>query len=244
MVLPELKTTGQVETHIANQITNGANGIKIWAASPTGNGVDVMSDSLIRKAAEVAHLHHLPVFAHPTNIQGVEMAVNNGVDVIAHVAPDDGQTWNADLLKRMKEKKVSLILSLKLFSWELARMGVNVKDHPMYLAALKQAGDFSRAGGDILFGTDVGYVADYDPTEEFSLMAEAGMSFSQILAALTINPARKFKQEHKTGTIKVGLNADLVILKGDPATDAKRFAQVAYTIHNGKVIYASNKTSE
>lgn len=29
-------------------------------------------------------------------------------------------------------------------------------------------------GGMILFGTDVGYMNDYDPSDEYALMAEAG----------------------------------------------------------------------
>src|SRR5688572_33100720 len=46
------------------------------------------------------------------------------------------------------------------------------------------------AGGRVLFGTDVGYMDDYDPTGEYVLKRIAGMSFSQILASLTTTPAR------------------------------------------------------
>jgi hypothetical protein len=33
---------------------------------------------------------------------------------------------------------------------------------------------------------------DYDPTDEYALMAEAGMTFRQILASLTTAPAERF----------------------------------------------------
>jgi hypothetical protein len=37
----------------------------------------------------------------------------------------------------------------------------------------------------------VGYIYQYDTSEEYSLMQRAGMTFPQILASLTVNPARR-----------------------------------------------------
>ena len=68
-----------------------------------------------------------------------------------------------------------------------------------------------------LFGTDVGYMSDYDPTEEYVLMAEAGMSFRQILASLTTAPAEQFGESKQLGWVAAGFQADLVILKNDPS---------------------------
>jgi imidazolonepropionase-like amidohydrolase len=50
----------------------------------------------------------------------------------------------------------------------------------------------SRGGGEVLFGTDVGYMTAYDPTEEYALMAKAGMTLLQILASLTAGPTERF----------------------------------------------------
>jgi len=46
----------------------------------------------------------------------------------------------------------------------------------------------SQVGGDILFGTDIGYTDHFDTALEFTLMARAGMNFQQILGSLTTNP--------------------------------------------------------
>jgi imidazolonepropionase-like amidohydrolase len=35
------------------------------------------------------------------------------------------------------------------------------------------------------------------------------------------------------------MDADVVVLKGDPATDIHQFDNVAYTILQGKIIYAA-----
>jgi imidazolonepropionase-like amidohydrolase len=43
---------------------------------------------------------------------------------------------------------------------------------------------YSKAGGEILFGTDVGYTDHFDTTLEFTLMSQAGMTYQQIRASL------------------------------------------------------------
>lgn len=96
---------------------------------------------------------------------------------------------------------------------------------------------YSQAGGDILFGTDIGYTDHYDTTLEFTLMSQAGMNYQQILASLTTNPARKFGDSDRAGRVARGMNADLVVLSADPAQDVTAFSKVHYTIRNGKVIY-------
>ena len=93
------------------------------------------------------------------------------------------------------------------------------------------------AGGRIVFGTDLGFITDYDPSEEYLLMTRAGMNFRQILASLTVNPAQRFGFSHRTGRIIKGLDADMVILRGDPETDIRVLSNVRYTLHKGQIIY-------
>jgi imidazolonepropionase-like amidohydrolase len=63
------------------------------------------------------------------------------------------------------------------------------------------------------------------------------MSYQQILASLTTNPARRFGFDQHSGRVAKGYDADLVVLRFDPAQDATAFAEVQYTIRNGSVIY-------
>jgi hypothetical protein len=58
--------------------------------------------------------------------------------------------------------------------------------------ALDQLRAFVGAGGQVLFGTDVGYMSVYDPADEYALMSESGMTSRQILASLTTAPAERF----------------------------------------------------
>jgi imidazolonepropionase-like amidohydrolase len=68
-------------------------------------------------------------------------------------------------------------------------------------------------------------------------MQRAGMSFPQILASLTTNPARRFGFADHSGRIAAAMDADLTVFSGDPATDISAFSRVSYTIRAGKLIF-------
>jgi imidazolonepropionase-like amidohydrolase len=68
-------------------------------------------------------------------------------------------------------------------------------------------------------------------------MAEAGMSFRQILASLTTAPAEQFGVFTQLGRIAAGFTADLTVLRDDPSKDIRALAAVQYTLRDGKIIY-------
>jgi imidazolonepropionase-like amidohydrolase len=77
-------------------------------------------------------------------------------------------------------------------------------------------------------------------------MQRAGMSFRQILAALTTAPAERFGAAQHAGRIAIGMDADIVVLEGDPMTDIRALTRVRYTLRKGRVIYrrADPKSSD
>jgi imidazolonepropionase-like amidohydrolase len=103
--------------------------------------------------------------------------------------------------------------------------------------AIGQLRAWLGSGGVVLFGTDVGYMSEYDPSDEYALMAEARMSFRQILASLTTAPAERFGASKQLGRIAPGLAADLTVLRDDPSKDIRAFATVQYALRDGKIIY-------
>jgi imidazolonepropionase-like amidohydrolase len=68
-------------------------------------------------------------------------------------------------------------------------------------------------------------------------MSRAGMSFRQILASLTTNPATRFGYASRSGRIAKGMDADLVVLDGDPGRDVTAFSKVHQVIRDGKLTY-------
>ncbi len=67
-------------------------------------------------------------------------------------------------------------------------------------------------------------------------MADAGMTFAQILASLTTNPAQRFGYASHSGRIAPGMDADLVVLKSDPGADVTALSHVVSTIRDGRFL--------
>jgi imidazolonepropionase-like amidohydrolase len=85
----------------------------------------------------------------------------------------------------------------------------------------------------------VGFITKYDTGEEYEYMGRA-MSWSEILASLTTNPSQLFKASSK-GRVEKDMDADLVVLEGDPAADVRNFGKVAWTVRAGKVVWSEEK---
>ena len=68
-------------------------------------------------------------------------------------------------------------------------------------------------------------------------MRRTNPGFPDILASLTTNPARRFGYEKTAGRVAPGMEADLVVLDGDPARDIGALARVRYTVRQGRIIF-------
>lgn len=234
--LPEVTDAAGALAASKKILDSGTDGLKLFAAAPFPPFA-TLPDEAIRAAVTEAHRRNKPVFAHPSSRDGLLAAVRGGVDVIAHTTPQSGP-WDEAVLAAMRQAKVALIPTLKAWKYLLRHDRASLGD----LSAKTSTGQLRAwlaSGGVILFGTDVGGIDDYDPSDEYALMAEAGMTFRQILASLTTAPAEKFGESGRLGRIAPGLAADLVVFNGDPSRDVRAFAAVRYTIRDGKLIYQS-----
>ena len=234
--IPEVESNAQAVERVRQQIHDGADGIKIFAGSVERDSILIMPLDLAKAIVAEAHRAGKPVFAHPSNQEGIEVALQSGVDILAHTTPSG--PWNASLVERLKAAHVALIPTLTLWHVEMKSEPPEEFEKGMSTVVLPQLRAYSAAGGQILFGTDVGYIEQFDTSEEFGWMSRAGMSFQQILASLTTNPAQRFGYSTRRGRIAEGMDGDFVILRADPAQDATAFSKVRYTILGGKIIYS------
>jgi imidazolonepropionase-like amidohydrolase len=238
--LPELQSPADAKAQVASRLQEGADAIKVFTGSVASPTLVVpMPLAVVQAAAMEAHRHGRLVLAHPTNNDGLKAALEGGVDVLAHTTPDGGP-WEPRLPERMKRAHLALIPTLKLWTSELARKGADPATIQRFLrVAIGQLRAYAERGGEILFGTDVGYVTEYDPTDEYLYMQRAGMSFQQILAALTTAPAKRFGMSGRTtGRLERGREADIVVLEGDPAQDIRALARVRYALRQGRQVYS------
>ena len=225
-LLPTPKTGDEAAAIASKQIQAGADVLKLFTGSWVERGkVLPMSAPVARAASDEAHRHGKLVFSHASNIAGLEVALEARVDVLAH-ALDDDRGWNESHISRMKANRMSMIPTLKLFGGQ---------SFTNYIQ--QEVGTYARAGGQILFGTDVGFLTDYDPSEEYALMTGAGLDWRKILASLTTAPAERFGEAGRRGQVAPGMDADIVVLARDPAVDTKAYSEVRYTIRGGQIVY-------
>jgi imidazolonepropionase-like amidohydrolase len=241
-LLAMLPQPGSVEEALAEVLANldaGADATKLFLMTPQGDGrYAFMQPDIALATADETHRRNRLVLAHPTDIEGINLAIEAGVDVLVHTTIGDGETaWDAALIEQMLAKDMAVVPTLMLFPYELGRANLPQRIVDGATAdAVEQVRAYAAAGGQVLFGTDVGYMADYDPTAEYRLMARA-LSPMQILASLTTAPAARWKEEKRRGRVAAGMDADLVVLEGDPAANAANFAKVRCTIRHGEVTY-------
>ena len=130
-----------------------------------------------------------------------------------------------------------------------------LKDSPWpRLFALEMAFEraFVQQGGLLLAGLDPpgfgGVIAGYGDQREVELLVEAGFTPVEAIHIATLNGARFLGQEREIGSIEVGKAADLVLVKGDPATKIKDIENVVIVFKDGigydpaRLVKAANGT--
>jgi imidazolonepropionase-like amidohydrolase len=234
-MMPQPETPEAAAKIEETNISRGADVLKLFTGSlVTPRDVLPMPVDNARAAVEVAHRHGQLAFAHESNLAGTKVAVDSGVDVLAH-APSEPSGVDAALLQSIIGHHMAMIPTLKMFATTVTT------DHqfldPIY-AVVRQ---FHSMGGDFLFGTDVGYMTDYSTEDEFRALEKCGLNYREMLRMLTVAPASRFKVVARFGTITPGKMADLVVVDGDPASDVTAFSRVHFTIRTGQLIYERSR---
>ncbi len=96
--------------------------------------------------------------------------------------------------------------------------------------ALEAVRELHRRGVPILAGTDG---EGLDLVYELELYVEAGLSTADALASATIVPAKVMGQDHRTGAITVGKEADLLLVQGDPESRIGDLRNVEHVMRGG-----------
>ena len=226
--LPQPATPEAAIASVRENIKQGADITKLFIATPQAdNTIRYMPKEVAAAAVAETHRRSRLVFAHPTNVEGIRAAMRLG-STCSHTRRSAirNSCGSPDLIQEMITHDVAVVPTLKLWQYEMTR--AHAPERIIALAVgdtLQQLQAFSEAGGQVLFGTDVGYMTDYDPTDEYVLMLKAGLTSMQILASLTTAPAARFKEDGRRGRVAAGMDADLVALDADPVQDVRNFAK-------------------
>ncbi len=245
-VLPQPATVEEALGLVQANLDRGADATKLFVMTPLGGGrVAFMDPEIALAAADETHRSGLLVLAHPTDIGGINLAIEAGVDVLVHTTIGEGKTvWEPALVSQLVSKGMGVVPTLQLWPYELKKAKLEPRIVELATGdAVEQLRAFAAAGGQVLFGTDVGYMSEYDPAEEYRLMSRA-LKPMQILASLTTAPAARWKEESSRGRVAPDMAADLVVLEGDPAADPANFAKVRCTIRAGRVIHEAPQAGD
>ena len=233
---PQVATAADATTAVTTLLDGGADAIKVYAQTFWDLKLKLSPEVLAAVRAETRR-RGVQMLAHPSNRDGLHNAIDAGIDILVHTTPQIGP-WGAALVARMKASNIAVIPTLKLWRFELQRgKAPDATIDAFQRRGIEQLREYFTAGGTILFGTDVGYMTEFSTLEEFQKMAEAGLTFRDVLASLTTAPARRRGLDATAGRVAPGYDADLVVLGADPAQSVAAFADVAYTIRGGTIIY-------
>ncbi|MGB8907397.1 MAG: amidohydrolase family protein [Candidatus Cybelea sp.] len=229
--LSEVSDAAQARAVSKKLLAQGVDALKLFLSAPIGGQ---FPPGAIRACVEEAHRAAKPVFAHPNTASDIIAALEAGVDIIAHTSPRSGP-WGSDVLKAMQAAKTTLIPTLMVWQSMMRHDRIAARE-ALVGTAVAQLRAWLECDGTVLFGTDLGAV-EYDPSEEYELMSQAGATFYRILASLTTTPAQRFGGEQNAGEVAAGRSADLVVLNGDPLINVRALASVRYTLRGGEIIY-------
>jgi imidazolonepropionase-like amidohydrolase len=231
LFFPQPNTPRQAVHDVQRNLDAGADITKLFTGSWIAHGkVLPMPLDIAKAAVERTHLNGRLVFSHPSNLAGTQIAIQSGVDVLAH-APDSTEGIDRALFATMVHQNMAMIPTLKMFA-------TTVTKDPAYLDPIyAEVRQFHELGGQLIFGTDVGYMTDYTTQDEFEALRKCGLSPMDILAMLTTSPASRFGVSNIKGTVTPGKLADLTVLEADPSQDPTAFSKVRMTIRSGRVIY-------
>jgi hypothetical protein len=123
-----------------------------------------------------------------------------------------------------------------------------VSSDPNSVALLRKAMDFERAfvqaGGTLMAGLDPtgngGIVAGFGDLREVELLVEAGFTPLEAIKIASFNGAKFLGEDARVGSIAVGKQADLMIVKGNPAANISDIEKVEIVFKDG-IGYDSEK---
>lgn len=209
---------GLIKVMVTGGGTPGTNGRRPSYTQPELNAI-----------VDEAHARDRRVIGHCTATVGIERALNAGFDLIAHcqfLHPDGSDVFDADLAQRIADQGVyvnptlqvnRVLLGDHVPAGQRAQLAAWTSRYPRFASnALR----LHELGVRLICGSDCGwgYVTFDETYREVDALAEAGLTPLAALTSATGTAADALDLGEETGSLRAGLAADLLLVRGDPTT--------------------------
>ena len=216
----EIISVDDASRAVQEQLDLGAVVIKVALNPPVG---PVLDEATLCAIVAAAHERGAKVTGHVHGLQQLEKALRCGVDELAHLLMSP-ERIPQDTIDAMVAKGMRVVPTLSVFpERELA-------------IAIDNMRAFLAAGGRVIYGTDLGNAGPRPGIDqkEVRAMARAGMSGEDIIRSATVDSA-EWLGLSSTGYIGPGMDADLVLLGGDPLREPTDLTAVERVWRRGVV---------
>jgi imidazolonepropionase-like amidohydrolase len=245
----ELRGPDRIAEATRALIAKGADVIKVGASERAGlPDTDPrkleLTEAEIHAAVAEASKKGLYVAAHAHAREGIANAVPAGVRSIEH------GTWvDEAMLAEMKRRGTYFVPTLAVMSPLAEPRGHSADDitlqlrTPYMYASLKAAVRKAQELGVPIAASTDGTYDDRDDTgrvrvaHEIALYRQvAGMTPLESITAATLTGARALGIDSRTGSIRVGLEADLVVFEGNPLADGDMLFEPRLVVVDGRIL--------
>jgi imidazolonepropionase-like amidohydrolase len=213
--------------------------IKVFATNRALNiSIDpcgrALSNEQLMAAVAEARSAGIPVAVHAYGDDGVVAAVRAGVSSIEH-----GVYLTDSTLELMKEKNVFFVPTISAFQLQGQTKSntsgadtLTARKQEMAVSVRDAARRAYNMGMRVIAGTDGGGSIGDEITE----LVGIGMTPMESIQAATSRSAEALGISKRTGSIQLGLEADLIVLKANPLEDIKAVCNVVLVVNDGRIV--------
>ena len=232
----EVGNKDELEKEVRNQISKGADVVKLYADYRWGEGgvaAPTFSVEELKAAVAIAKSGGRFVAVHSSTPEGMIRSIAAGVRTIEH-----GDNGTEEIFKLMKERGIALCPTLAAGD-AIAQYGgwkKGIDPEPARIIAKRASFKAALSSGvTICMGGDVGVFPHGENAREMEMMVEYGMQPTEVLRSATSVNADVFGYGDKIGRIKKGMLADIIVVKGDPSADIHAIKNIQLVMKDGKI---------